>query len=125
MTDEAFRTRFRAELARMGLTEAQWARRVLGLSEPEWVKVATICVDSGCVAVGDPGYLPWVLERRSASRDYRTGAFEVGLRESGVWIAESGYGDGGYDVFERKSRDDRTAELRVVFIPEGGERKQP
>ena len=97
----------------------------------KWKKVGTIGVDAGLCWVGDPCYIihphrgmpeevgkDWgefcsLLEsNRDKSSDEDAIQFGDGL---GVAVS-TGYGDGEYNVYARKTSDDRVAELRVVFI---------
>lgn len=91
--------------------------------EDEWELLGTIPVDGGQCVVGDPAYVYGALERMRDENDYSTGAKDTGIGGSLAIIVSSGFGDGGYEVFQRKTkRTHVVAELRVVFVPEGKDR---
>ena len=95
-----------------------------------WLKVGQVCVDSGMVAIGDPGYLHGALARnKEGERSLLPGGagygLPVGIRDVGAVSVWSGLGDGSYDVHVRFStRTQRVAEVRIVFIEEGKDRCQ-
>ncbi|HMJ57245.1 MAG TPA: hypothetical protein VK540_34485 [Polyangiaceae bacterium] len=101
----------------------------------EWLKVGVIGVDAGMCWVGDPCRVIHDEEGPEAAlgKDWYdfcrlttkhgiegpTSAAQFDAKTGLGVCVRSGYGDGAYDVFVRKSRDGKVAELRVVFIEEG------
>jgi hypothetical protein len=95
----------------------------------EWEEVGVVGVDAGLVWIGDPCYIlhpenppeeigkTWIdfcdkLDWEETTHQFR---YDNGGEGLGV-VVSSGYGDGTYPVFVRRTRDGRVAEVRVVFI---------
>ncbi len=97
-------------------------------------RIGQITVDAGLCWVGDPCYViqekpPTPLTSWEAFCEAVDGGenrgvtnFEHSSAVEGLGVCVStGYGDGIYDVFVRRTPKGRIAELRVVFIGEGEE----
>lgn len=108
----------------------------------EWEEVGHIGVDAGLCFLGDPCYFDsrgnegnpfenwlefceWLQKEEERQGDYRT--FKIpyakGHEGRGV-VVSTGYGDGCYPVYIRKTPEGRVAELKVVFVADGGEEEE-
>lgn len=98
----------------------------------QWEKVGEVGVDAGMVWIGDPCYIAskdashvfpsWkkfcaelFKGDPNCNNDTKQWNYKMGHAGLGVSVS-SGYGDGTYDVFVKRSRDGRVAEAKVVFI---------
>lgn len=92
----------------------------------EWEKIGTVGVDAGMIWVGDPCY---VLGRDSSHgpKNWQEFCSKTDAHQDyseplgkGIGFAiSSGYGDGSYAVYIRRSRESRVSAVKVVFIPKG------
>lgn len=96
-------------------------------------RIGQITVDAGLCWVGDPCYILHKEEpppeigktwnefcKAVGSSDVTNFTHSEEVEGLGVCVS-TGYGDGIYDVFVRRTPKGRIAELRVVFINEGEE----
>ena len=99
------------------------------MSETGWVQVGTVCVDSAAILIADPAYASEAAQDFFAKldewHDVDTSPFGTltvahstsGERVDVAYCTGPGEGDGEYPVFERRTQDDRVAELKIVFLP--------
>ncbi len=99
---------------------------------PGWEKVGAIGVDAGLCWFGDPCYILGDEPKSLPFKDWDDFCEQNGQKEKkgvalygtdgGLGIATStGYGDGRYDVFVRRSKGtfgNRISAVKVVFIPD-------
>lgn len=87
----------------------------------EWKKVGTFGVDAGLCWIGDPCYLEDAIKEGSLKNwdkfcdmigDTDTKEFTEGV------VVSTGYGDGRYPVYVKKTEKGRIIEARIVFIDE-------
>ncbi len=110
----------------------------------DWEKVGIIGVDAGICWIGDPCYImhkeepykdvgkDWgdfcdLLWKKGEDKENPLASprhvqfnYDGGHPGLGVCVS-SGYGDGSYEVFVKKTSDGRIAEAKVVFIPDNEE----
>lgn len=112
----------------------------------KWIRVGMIGVDAGLCWIGDPCYIIqcneatdkypedlgkswsgndsfcdklWEKEKESGQP---AAQFNYDLGHAGLGVCvQTGYGDGGYDVFIKKNKEGRVMEAKVVFIQEDEE----
>lgn len=100
-------------------------------SAPKIVKIGTVGVDSGSVAIADPTYLSQISPdqitealgyNRTNPRNWKKYAalnFPNGISGLGV-VSSSGYGDGSYPVYAKIIKDptfgERIESLTIQFI---------
>lgn len=100
------------------------------MKKSNWEKVGVIGVDAGLCWIGDPCYIigkdaseqpveTWeeFCNKLFANKDTNTMQWPYKLGHPGLGVTVStGYGDGEYDVFVRRTSGGRIAEVKVVFI---------
>ena len=100
-------------------------------STSEWVKAGTVYVDSGSILIGDPCYHIGDEKNKEQNwkgfvdRVYKDTFYETGIATAwsvgeGI-VCSTGYGDGEYNVFIKRSPHNRIAELKIVFIDPDGD----
>ncbi|MGH7974862.1 MAG: DUF4241 domain-containing protein [bacterium] len=98
----------------------------------EWEKVGEVGVDAGMIWIGDPCYVvskdasdvfpSWKkfcaeLFKGDDSGCPQTKQWNYKMGHAGLGVSvSSGYGDGTYDVFVKRTHDGHIAEAKVVFI---------
>ena len=96
----------------------------------DWECIGTVGVDAGMIWIGDPCYVmgddagnrvrDWCGDFVSkCDFDSRSGYFKPLGDNTGIGVS-SGYGDGLYEVFVKRSHG-RIAEAKIVFIDENEE----
>lgn len=103
-----------------------------------WTKIGVIGVDAGLCWLGDPCYILhekhtkddeepgekpkaigdcWLdfCDKIGAMKTHQQFNYDAGHPGLGV-VVGTGYGDGVYDVYARITKDNRVAEVKVVFI---------
>ncbi len=110
------------------------------MKKEEYEHIGHIGVDAGLCWVGDPCYILHTEDEDNAKELGTTwGEFCDKLTEDGVYTKfnyplgheglgiaiSTGYGDGFYPVYIKKNPNGRVAEIRIVFIDDDVEYKDP
>lgn len=102
--------------------QEQWRRDA---APPGFDYAGTVGVDSGQVWVGDPCYIigdnPVSWDQYTDALDYTKTTQPV----AGGMVVSSGYGDGVYSVYVRRTKEGRVAEMRIRFIGDEDSRMPP
>ncbi len=100
------------------------------MNNAQWEKVGVIGVDAGLCWIGDPCYIigkdvnkqpakTWeeFCDKLFANESSQVMQWNYELGHVGLGVSvQTGYGDGVYDVFVKRTKEGRIAEAKVVFI---------